>query len=412
MRISTELLFSRGIDSINDINTQLQKTQLQISTGKKVLTPADDPVASSRISELNQDLNLTAKFQNNIDQVENNLKFEDSLLSGVNDVIQRVRELSINAGNGTLSKEDIGFISSEIKQRLGQLAGMLNTRGGGGEYIFGGFQGSSAPFALDNSGSYKYQGDEGRRFVQIESSVNIASTENGQAIFEDIKSAKNTFFTEANPNNQAVPAALVTSGQVIDQAAYDAFYPEDLTLTFNPITAVVPNQANFTITESSTGKVIANNVRHVDNQPVQAKGIQFEVVGNPVPGDKFFVKSSEKQGLLTTVEKMIYTLDHFVPTKAGREVLKTNLTDNLTNLDNAETSILETRSQIGARLNTLDTTRQQHADVDVLTKAILSKLQDVDYADAISQLSLQQFSLSAAYSSYSKITQLNLFDRL
>jgi flagellar hook-associated protein 3 FlgL len=412
MRISTEQMFTKGLNQINDINEQLQKTQLQISTGKKVLAPADDPVASTRITEVNQDLSMSKQYQANINLVQSNLKFEDGLLSNVDNVIQRIRELSVNAGNGTLSKSDLSSISLEVKQRLEQLAGMLNTTNASGEHVFGGFQGSQAPFVKDNSGKYVYQGDEGRRTIQIDDSVSIASTENGQAIFEDVPSAKNTFFTQASPTNTAIPPAQISTGQVIDQATYDKFVPEDLTIKFNPITNVTPSQANYTISESSTGKVLLSNIPYVPNQPIQVKGIQFDITGNPAPGDQFSVQSSQKQGLLTTVEKMIYTLDNFTPTTEGRNVLKTNLTDNLTNLDNAETSLLEARGQIGARLNTLDTTNQQHQDVDVINKDILSKLQDVDYASVISDLSMQQFGLQAAYSSYSKITKLSLFDHL
>jgi flagellar hook-associated protein 3 FlgL len=412
MRISTDQMFTKGLNQINDINQQLQKTQLQISTGKKVLTPADDPVASTRITEVNQNIAMNKQYQTNISLVQSNLKFEDGLLSNINNVIQRVRELSVNAGNGSLSKTDLASISLEVKQRLEELAGMLNTKNASGEHIFGGFQGSQAPFVKDSSGKYVYQGDEGRRSIQIDQSVSIASTENGNAIFQNIPSAKNTFYTQASSSNKAIPAAQISSGQVIDQAAYDAFTPEDLTIKFNPISNVTPSQANYTISESSTGKVLLNNVPYVPNQPIQIKGIQFDITGNPAPGDQFSVQSSQKQGLLTTVEKMIYTLDNFKPTTDGRNVLKNNLTDNLTNLDNAQTSILETRAQIGARLNTLDTTSQQHQDVAVINKTILSKLQDVDYASVISDLSLQQFSLQAAYSSYSKITKLSLFDHL
>ena len=66
MRISTNLIFERGLQSIQDVTNQQQKTQLQLSTGRKVLTPADDPVASTRILELNQELALNDQYQRNI----------------------------------------------------------------------------------------------------------------------------------------------------------------------------------------------------------------------------------------------------------------------------------------------------------------------------------------------------------
>ncbi len=412
MRVSTQQLFGKGIELINDVNAQLQKTQLQISTGKKVITPSDDPVASTRILQLNQELELNAQYQSNIQSVENSLKLEDDLLGSINDVVQRIRELTIGAGNGALSPDDLKFISAEITERLDQLAGMMNSQDASGEYVFGGFQGKTEPFQQNASGSYMYEGDEGRRFIQIEASVNIASTENGKSVFMDLDAAKNTFFTEVNLNNQSVPPAIITTGQVIDQDVYDAFYPEDMVIEFNPLTNVVPNGPNYTVREASSGRVLLADEPYVSGGPISASGIQFEIVGDPLPGDSFFVQSTEKQGVLTTVEKLIYGLENFNSTSEGRAVFDALLEDTLTNLDNAETSILETRSQIGARLNTVDTTREQHLDVELLTKEVLSDLQDLDYAEAISNLSLQQFILESAYSTYSKVTSLSLFDRL
>ncbi len=412
MRVSTQQLFSGGINAINDVNAQLQKTQLQMSTGKKVLTPADDPVASTRILQLNQELALNEQFQNNIVSVENSLNLEDDLLGSINDVIQRVRELTINAGNGALSSTDLTYIASEIGERMEQLAGMMNSQDASGEFVFGGFQGKEAPFQKNVSGSYEYNGDEGQRFVQIDASITIASTENGKSVFMDLDAAQNTFFTEVNPMNQSNPSAVITTGQVIDQEVYDAFYPEDMVVEFNSVTSVIPNGPNYSIREASSGRILTANEPYVSGAPISNSGIQFEVAGDPLPGDNFFIQSSEKQGVLSTVEKLIYGLENFNSTPSGRAVFDNLLEDTITNLDNAETSILETRSQIGARLNTVETTNEQHLDVELLTMEVLADLQDLDYAEAISNLTMQQFILESAYSTYSQVTSLSLFDRL
>jgi len=405
MRISTQQLFNRGLEQIQDVTAQQQKTQLQLSTGKKVLTPADDPVASTRILELNQELAINEQFQRNIELVDGRLNLQDDLLGSVDSVVQRIRELAISAGNGILNKDDLGSIAAEVEERLDQLAGLLNSQDASGEYVFSGFQGNTEPFQKNVSGAYGYHGDEGRRFVQVEPSITIASTENGKSIFQDIPANENTFFTLVNPNNQSNPAAQITTGQVLDQDVYDAFYPEDLTITFN-------TASDFTITESSNGRVVLANLPYSANDPIVVNGVQFEITGAPAAGDSFFVESSEKQGVLTSVEKFIYGLRNFNSSPAGREVFDNVISSAIANLDSAETSILETRSQIGARQNTIESTTEQLKDVEILTKEILTKMEAVDYAEAVSLLSIQQFTLEAAYSSYSQITSLSLFDRL
>ncbi|KZY87265.1 flagellar biosynthesis protein FlgL, partial [Oleiphilus sp. HI0072] len=382
-----------------------QKTQLQISTGKKVLTPADDPVASTRILELNQELELNSQFQRNIELARGHLNLQDDLLGSINSVVQRIRELTVTAGNGVLNKSDLSAISTEVKERLSQLAGLMNSQDASGEYLFSGFQGGTEPFQQNVSGTYVYQGDEGRRFVQVEPNVTIASSENGKQIFQDIAVDKNTFYTAANPHNQAVPEARITTGQVIDQELYDQFYPGDMIVTFT-------SPSEFNVTDKATGRSYLANQAYSQNDPIVVNGVQFEITGTPTAGDSFFIESTEKQGVLSTIEKFIYTLDNFTATEEGRATFDANLESALINLDSAETSILEARSQIGARLNTVETTEEQLKDVELLTEQTLSDLESVDYAEAVSLLSLQQFTLEAAYSSYSQVSSLSLFDRL
>lgn len=405
-------MYNRSLNNIQDVNSSLQNTQLQLSSGKRVLTPSDDPVASTRILQINQDLELVGQYQRNIDLLENRLRQEDDLLGGINDIIIRLRELTIQAGDGSQNKDDKLFLAAEIKERLSQLAGMMNSQDPSGEYVFAGFQGGTKPFHQDESGHYEYFGDEGQRSLQIDTSVIIPSSDNGKSIFVNIKASEKTFFTEANPKNTADPASIITTGQIVDQDAYDAFYPQDMKIQFNAVTAIVPNGPNFSIIEPTTGKVLFNPQPYNSGQPIVANGVQFEIIGAPSPGDTFFVESTQKQSLLTTVEKLIYGLEHYQDNSTGRQVLTGVLDDTLANLDNAQTSLLETRGKIGARLNTVDTTREMHLDVELLTREILSELQDVDFAEASSQLSLESTILQAAFSSFSRIANLSLFDRL
>lgn len=403
MRISTQQLFNRGLEAIQDVQSDSQKTQLQISTGKKVLTPADDPVAATRILELNQELELNTQFQRNIELARGHLNLQDNTLGSINDVVQRVRELTVTAGNGALSASDLEAISTEIKERLSQLAGLMNSQDASGEYMFSGFQGGTEPFQKNSSGNYVYHGDEGQRFVQVEPNVTIASSVSGKEIFEDIPVDKNSFYTEASQYNKSVPAASISTGAVIDQDLYDEFYPADMTVTFTSPTT-------FSVTDKATGRVYLDNQAYVPDNPIMVNGVQFEVSGAPVTDDTFFIESTQKQGVLGTIEKLVYTLDHFNPDQ--RDVFRANLDSALINLDAAETSILEARSQIGARLNTIETTTEQLKDVELLTQQTLTDLESVDYAEAVSLLSMQQFTLEAAYSSFSQISSLSLFDRL
>ena len=139
IRISSQQIFSGGINRLQDINSNLIDTQQQLSTGKKVNKPSDDPVAAARILKLDQELQRSETYGRNANLADNRLKQEESTLASAVDIIQRVRELTVQAGNGSLSANDRQSISAELKERLGQLANIANTRDASGEYIFSGF---------------------------------------------------------------------------------------------------------------------------------------------------------------------------------------------------------------------------------------------------------------------------------
>lgn len=408
MRISTLQFFNSGVSDMTGLNSQVVKTQSEISSGTRVETPADDPVAAARILQLEEDAALRKQYDNNIDGARGRLEYEEGVLTSVNAAIQRVNELTIQAGNGSYNQENRASLAKEITVIQDQLASLVNSKNASGEYLFGGFQGGSEPFERQANGAYVYKGDEGQRFVQIASSTQIAISDSGKDIFVNIPSAKNSFSASASPVNTSVPPAMISPGVVVDQAVYDEFYPEDIIITFNDPSGVAPAQANYTVTQKSDGKVLASDQLFVAGQPVTVQGVSFEITGEPVDGDDFFIESSTSQGLLTTVGRLVEGLKNIPDDNPA--ALKDLLDTTLLNLDNAETSVLETRSSLGGRLNTLDSTKSLLEQIGVTSTKIISDLRDLDLAEAASQLAFESTVLEAAQASYVQVSRLSLFN--
>lgn len=410
MRISSLQSFNQGVNGIKNVSEQSYKTQNQISTGKRVLTPSDDPVASTRIVQLNQEQSIRDQHMANIDRVAGRLDLEDAQLGAMNDILTRVRELTIQAGNGAYTKIDREAIAVEIEQRLEELADLMNSKDAGGEYIFSGFKGQTQPFVKNDSGAYVYQGDEGRRYVSIANGANVAVSDSGKSVFEDVVSAENTFYTTAGINNTSNPPATISQGIVVDQEAYDAFYPDDMLVTFY----TSARGLEYRVSSKADGRVLADGAANPNaygsGAGITVNGISFTINGTPTVTDSFSVESSPKQGLLTTIGKLVEglrTLDNDQP-----EALQHMLDTSLSNLDNAETRLLQVRADVGARMNTLDSTKALHEQLEVASKGILSDLQDLDYAEAVSRLQFETFILQAAQQSYIKVQNLSLFNFL
>ena len=138
-RISTSLAQQLGINSILSQQAQVNQLQQQISLGKRILSPSDDPAGSVYILDLNQSISRTQQFQSNIEYARNRLSLSDSTLQNVTNSIQRVRELAIQGFNDSNTAEDRGFIAQEMFQRLDELLALSNTKDANGDFLYAGF---------------------------------------------------------------------------------------------------------------------------------------------------------------------------------------------------------------------------------------------------------------------------------
>jgi len=218
MRISTNQVQQQGIDAVIEQQAKLAKTQLQVASGKRIINPADDPSGATRLLGLAQTLGLTRQYQANADAAENRLTLEESALGGVTDLLQRVRELALQANNGTLDRVARAGIADEVNERLEELLSLANTKDSDGEHLFAGYQGNTKPFAQTAAGTFTYAGDEGQRFLQIGPSRQVAVGDSGTDVFRAILNGNGTFVTSYNGSNQG--SGIVDPGSVTDTTAY------------------------------------------------------------------------------------------------------------------------------------------------------------------------------------------------
>jgi flagellar hook-associated protein 3 FlgL len=352
MRVSTSQIYNIANIGMRDAQVAVDKTHQQISSGKRVLSPADDPVAATSILMLNQELARTSQFGKNIDAADNNLALEDTTLQSVVSLIQRLKELSVKAGNtAVLSKSDYKAIAAEVDSRLEELMSLQNTRNASGQYIFAGFQSEAIPFVNNGGGNYSYQGDEGQLRIQASTSVTVAVSDSGKKVFMDIPSSHKTFNTSASISNNASPAAIISVGNVYDQTEFDKLFPEDMLVIFNANSAVNPPSPNYTITERSSGKVLAEKQVYISGQDIQVNGAKFAILGSPYAGvaaapavlalGAFTATDFSGVGNAATFEITVggitetLTLNQNMLTNSGVSSIPAGLNDLITNLGGA-----------------------------------------------------------------------------
>lgn len=408
MRISTLQAFNNGVAGLQRNYANATRTQEQISTGNRILTPADDPVASVRLLQLEQQQNVLGQYNANLTAAKNSLTQEEVTLNSVNTILQRVRELAVQAGNGGLSAEDRKSIAAELTEREDELLSLMNTRNARGEYLFSGFQGKTQPFVRDGEGSYSYQGDEGQRKLQIASSLNIAISDNGKSIFENVTNAGRLEVDD--PNSLGFP---VSSPLVSDEVAFSNY--RGIRIAFDPVVEGkyqvfgMPKDGGA---EVSLGTSNLDNDNDSDDKLVYG-GVTLFVGGQPPTGSEILVQGkvpvAEKQGILDTIANLRSALEEPTTSSGG---VRDSVAVALTNLDHGMISVDAARGNIGARLNVIETTQTDNEDVTLVNKSVQAELRELDYAEALSRLSFQTVILEAAQQSYVKISGLNLFNAM
>lgn len=215
MRISSSWTHQAAVSAMLNQQANVQQTQMQLSTGKKFLTPSDDPIAAARVLDLNQSLKQTEQFQSNINYARDRLTLEEGVLESATEILQRIHEIGIQGINGTTTATNRTNIATEMDLLNKQLVNLANTKNANGEFMFAGFKSNTQPFSKDvsNPGAFNYAGDSNSRTIQIDASGQVADGDPGN----------NVFGIPTGPSPASVPAAgsIMNVFEAIDKFATD-----------------------------------------------------------------------------------------------------------------------------------------------------------------------------------------------
>lgn len=301
MRVSTNTLYDQGIRSMLQQQSSLLKLQQQLSSGKRIMTPSDDPIGAARAHELSQSLSLNMQYADNRNRAMDSLQQVESTLGNVTNVIQNIRTMAVAAGNPAFSDSERHMMAVELRGHFEELLGLANTKDEQGNYLFSGFQGNTQPFVEQSVGVVTYEGDQGQRLIQVSGSRQLSVSETGEAVF-----------------------------------------------------------------------------------------------------------GADGSNLFKTVEDFITALE--MP--GGGATLNNAVNTALQDFDVALDNVLSKRAAIGSRMQEVDALQQIGEDIAVQYQQTLSRLQDLDYAQAISDMMRQQASLEAAQKTFTSVSGLSLFNMI
>ena len=401
MRISTGLIFDRGLAAMQDQQSSLFATQQQLATGRRIVAPADDPVGAAQALDLTQADATNTRYRANRDYAQGQLSLAEGAIAQAVDLLQSVREQAVAAGNAAYSNTELSHIADDIAGRFAQLLDVANATDGQGQYLFSGYQGGNRPFVLLPGGVVQYLGDEGERLVQAGPSRQIALNAPGAALFERIPNGNGAFTLAPGAANTGT--GVIGPGSVSDPAAATG---HSYQITFT----VAAGVTTYDVVDTTASTTVLAAQPYVSNgAPVAIgfDGLAINLDGAPANGDTFAVAPSTSQSVFTTIQNLIGAL------RAGRGTALTNaLGTALTDLDRGLDAASTGRAEIGSRLREIDSANGVGEQLGLQYQSARSALVDTDYAKAVSDLAREQQSLEAAQRSFARVTQLSLFDFL
>lgn len=399
MRISTSQMYQQNLNSILQKQTDTNRILEQLSSGKKVNTAGDDPVAAIGIDNLYQQNALVQQYLKNVDYSKNHLSMAESKLGSAETLVTSIREQMLRAVNGTLAPSERQMIADELRGSLDELLSIANTQDESGNYLFSGYSTDNQPFAFDASGNMVYSGDSGVRDALVAQGVAMGTNIPGDSAFMKVPNGLGDY--GVNYLASQTGDFRVLSAKIDNPAAHVAD-----TYTFN----FTDNGAGGVDLEvlDSGGTAVANVANFDASNPVSFNGIEVKLDGTLAGGDSFTMEPDAEVPIFDTIQQAIDLLED--PNRVNTPEGKAELAQLLNNVDSGLNQLSVARGVAGNNLKSLESYSSNHTEEELVNKSALSLLEDLDYASAITEFQKQQLALNAVSNVFSRVGSVSLFD--
>jgi len=183
MRVTTGMSQRHVLSDLRRVQERLASAQSQVSGGKRIEKPSDDPLGAERAMRLNAQLDSTTAYRSSVDESRSWLDATDTALSSVGDIVQRVRELTLQAANGSTTPAGRQSIKLEVDQLTEQAKSTLNSAYDG-RHLFSGTTTDTAPYSAATGDAY--QGDSGAVVRQIGPGVSVQVNMTGDDVLSGL----------------------------------------------------------------------------------------------------------------------------------------------------------------------------------------------------------------------------------
>jgi flagellar hook-associated protein 3 FlgL len=398
MRLGTANTYDNTLANLTSRQAGLSDLQEKLSAGKKVIRASDDPTGAAQAERAMTRLARVEVEQRALNLQKNSMAMAESTLGDAQGLLQRIRELVINAGDATLNPVNRRSVAQEMRSLRDQLFTYANKQDSNGIPLFGGLGSASNPFT-DYTTGVTFNGIPGQR---TSTTVAIPGAMDGQAVFMNVPSGNGVFNMSLGGTNTG--QLWTDVGQVLTPSALTG---DNYTVTFN-VSATTPPVTTYDVVNTTTAATVATAQPYVDGQAISFDGLSFIARGVPANGDTVSIAPSTRTDIFAVLDAAIAGIDG----KPNGHLLAQNTSLALAQIDSGMDRLQSARGAAGELLKRADIIDGNQQDKNIQLESDRSRAEDMDMIKGISEFQNQQTGYQAALQTYAQIQRLSLFNFL
>ncbi|MDA0146962.1 flagellar hook-associated protein FlgL [Vibrio sp. LaRot3] len=372
---------------------QVHHNQAQLASGKKLVQPSDDPLATHYIQNIGQQSEQLQQYIDSIVLTRNRLEHHEVIVSNAESYTDEAKRTVMEMINGSLSPEDRIAKQRELQELFDNMITLANTQDESGNYIFSGTKPKVQPFFKDKAGNVTYSGDDYQRKMRISNSQEMPINDPGNKMFTVMDNP----FGDYNPQYSLQEGSELlleraTNLDEKDNAIYKVTFVD------------MPNGSyGYQLEQNGTAVQAA---QYDPNTGIKFGDLSIQIKGQITAGDSIELEPQKTFSLFDTYKRAIELSEGSVSDASNTGELHQVVQEfhaGFIHLNKA-------RSDVGARLNTLDIQEEQHEDFKMTLAKSKSNFEDLDYAAAVIEFSENTRALQASQQAFGKTKDLTLFN--
>jgi flagellar hook-associated protein 3 FlgL len=426
-RLASANSYDNALTNLSKRQSALSNLQENLTSGKKVVRPSDDPTGAAQAERALTRITRIATDQRALEAQRNTIANAESTLGDVVDTLQQFRELVVSAGNGSHTAAERSTIANQLQGLREQILGYANRKDTNGQPLFGALASAAEPFSGPSTTApdYTYNGLPGQTAT---SNTAIVSSLDGESAFmhQTSRDAVYNVSTSTIPAGRSLTTGNVTmtDSSLVTRATYKITFgavvagatpgTSSTTYTIDEIPAAgdtptwgSPNQVGpFTVPDYPTGKPVTIPIADQAGPPAITgmPGLSLSITGTPAAGDVITVDPNPS--IFSVMDDAIRDIGGAANTNAATQAVG----QVIYNLDIGMGRVSAIRGQAGDLLNRADRITSNQESKSIQLEADRSRAEDLDMIKGVADFQNQQTGYQAALQSYAQVQKLSLFN--